>query len=175
MEELEIQDTWWLGQNWGCEVPRGVWVWIVNTLEVPRHLTSCWSCEFSFFLFLNKPSSMEWLQREHKLAYHFENTAKCPGRGDEKGSEAIFSCKGIGKLSLLWKCFFFFFFYRSSGLLLKHYQNVQQSSRVTNVSFVTFTVFGPNQPLIFNRREILCTYRAPWLNSCLCSVWFPDV
>ena len=108
MEELEIQDTWWLGQNWGCEVPRGVWVWIVNTLEVPRHLTSCWSCEFSFFLFLNKPSSMEWLQREHKLAYHFENTAKCPGRGDEKGSEAIFSCKGIGKLSLLWKCFFFF-------------------------------------------------------------------
>lgn len=170
MEVLEIQGTWWLGQNWGCEVPQGVWVWIVNTLEVPRHLTSCWSSEFSFFLFLNKHSSMEWLQREQKLAYHFENTTDALEEEMKRVQRQYSPVRAMRNFHFSGSAF-----YRSSGLLLNHYRNDQHSSRVTNVSFVNFTVFGPNQPLSFNRREILCTYRALGLNSCLCSFWFPDV
>lgn len=44
---------------------------------------------------------MEWLQRKDQLSCCFENTTDALERGDEGASEAIFSFKDHGKLSLL--------------------------------------------------------------------------
>lgn len=107
---------------------------------------------------------MEWLQREQKLAYHFENTTDGLEEEMKRVQRQYSPVRAMGNFHFSGSAF-----YRSAGLLLNHYRNDQHSSRVTNVSFVNFTVFGPNQPLSFNRRKILCTYRALGLNSCLCS------
>lgn len=75
---------------------------------------------------------MEWLQREQKLAYHFENTT------DALEEEMKRVQRQYSPVRAMWETFYFSgsAFYRSSGLLLNHYRNDQHSSRVTNVSFV---------------------------------------
>lgn len=73
---------------------------------------------------------MEWLQREQKLAYHFENTTDATE--EMKRVQRQYSpVRAIGNFHFSGSAF-----YRSSGLLLNHYRNDQHSSRVTNVSFV---------------------------------------